>query len=80
MQLQCHDYLDGVIKKHELTRPDKEEDRMVHVRTNNANIEPVFFAYPAVKELDKIVAGLSKRRSRNMILWLKTASAIISGY
>ncbi|MGM0666152.1 MAG: DUF1015 domain-containing protein [Bacteroidota bacterium] len=55
------DYLDGVIKKHELTRPDKEEDRMVHVRTNNANIEPVFFTYPAVKEIDiivdKIVSG-----------------------
>jgi uncharacterized protein (DUF1015 family) len=49
------DYLSGIIKKHELTRPDKEEDRMVHVRANNANIEPVFFAYPAVKELDKIV-------------------------
>jgi len=49
------DYLKGVIKKHELTRPDKEQDRMVHVRTNNANIEPVFFTYPAVKELDSIV-------------------------
>jgi uncharacterized protein (DUF1015 family) len=49
------DYLHGVIKKHELTRPDKEEDRMVHVRVNNANIEPVFFAYPAVSELDAIV-------------------------
>lgn len=49
------DYLSGVIKKHELTRPDKEEDRMVHVRSNNANIEPVFFAYPAVRELDSIV-------------------------
>ena len=40
------DYLNGVIKKHELTRADKEEDRMKHVRVNNANIEPVFFAYP----------------------------------
>lgn len=40
------DYLNGVIKKHELTRRDKEEDRMKHVRVNNANIEPVFFAYP----------------------------------
>ena len=40
------DYLNGVIKKHELTRKDKEEDRMKHVRVNNANIEPVFFAYP----------------------------------
>jgi uncharacterized protein (DUF1015 family) len=49
------DYLNGIIKKHELTRPDKEQDRMIHVRVNNANIEPVFFAYPAVKEIDDIV-------------------------
>ena len=49
------DYLNGIIRKHELTRPDKEQDRMVHVRVNNANIEPVFFAYPAVKEIDEIV-------------------------
>ena len=44
----CHfeDYLSGAIKKHELTRPDKEEDRMIHVRNQKANIEPVFFAYP----------------------------------
>jgi uncharacterized protein (DUF1015 family) len=49
------DYLNGIIKKHELTRPDKEQDRMVHVRINNANIEPVFFTYPAVKEIDEIV-------------------------
>ena len=49
------DYLNGIIKKHELTRPDKEQDRMVHVRVNKANIEPVFFAYPAVKEIDDIV-------------------------
>jgi uncharacterized protein (DUF1015 family) len=49
------DYLNGIIKKHELTRPDKEQDRMVHVRVNNANIEPVFFTYPAVKEIDAIV-------------------------
>ena len=40
------DYMNGIIKKHELTRRDKEEDRMKHVRVNNANIEPVFFAYP----------------------------------
>ena len=46
------DYLNGIIKKHELTRPDKEEDRMIHVRVNNANIEPVFFTFRAVKELD----------------------------
>jgi uncharacterized protein (DUF1015 family) len=50
------DYLKGAIKKHELTRRDKEEDRMKHVRVNDANIEPVFFAYPAQTELDAIVA------------------------
>jgi uncharacterized protein (DUF1015 family) len=49
------DYLNNVIIKHELTRPDKEEDRMKHVRINNANLEPVFFSYPAVKEIDDIV-------------------------
>jgi uncharacterized protein (DUF1015 family) len=55
------DYLNGVIKKHELTRPDKEQDRMVHVRANNANIEPVFFAYPAVKDLDSIVKKIVRK-------------------
>lgn len=50
------DYLNGVIKKHELTRRDKEEDRMKHVRINNANIEPVFFAYPDNPQLDAIIA------------------------
>ncbi|MDR1645063.1 MAG: DUF1015 domain-containing protein [Tannerellaceae bacterium] len=49
------DYLDGRIKKHELTRRDKEEDRMKHVRINDANIEPVFFAYPDHPELDALV-------------------------
>ena len=50
------DYLNGVIKKHELTRKDKEEDRMRHVRVNDANIEPVFFAYPDNSTLDAIVS------------------------
>ena len=50
------DYMKGKIKKHELTRKDKEEDRMKHVRVNNANIEPVFFAYPDNREIDEIVA------------------------
>lgn len=50
------DYMNNVIKKHELTRPDKEEDRMKHVRATNANMEPVFFSYPAKKEIDTIVA------------------------
>ncbi len=49
------DYLNGIIKKHELTRKEKEEDRMVHVRINDANIEPVFFTYPGVDEIDEIV-------------------------
>ena len=49
------DYMSGKIKKHELTRKDKEEDRMKHVRINNANLEPVFFAYPDNPELDAIV-------------------------
>ena len=49
------DYLNGVIKKHELTRRDKEEDRMKHVRVNNANIEPVFFAYPDNAVLDGLI-------------------------
>ena len=52
------DYLKGVIKKHELTRNDKEEDRMKHVRITDANMEPVFFAYPAVAEIDQIVAAI----------------------
>ena len=50
-----NDYLDGTIKKHELTRRDKEEDRMKHVRVNDANIEPVFFAYPDNEALDKLI-------------------------
>jgi uncharacterized protein (DUF1015 family) len=50
------DYLTGKIKKHELTRRDKEEDRMKHVRINNANIEPVFFAYPYRADLEAIVS------------------------
>jgi uncharacterized protein (DUF1015 family) len=59
----CADYQNGIIKKHELTRPDKEEDRMVLTRYLNANIEPVFFAYKAVPEIDeivKLVVGKSK--------------------
>ena len=56
------DYMNGVIKKHELTRRDKEEDRMKHVRVNNANIEPVFFAYPAKDEINKIVAKYTQAK------------------
>ena len=50
------DYASGAIKKHELTRRDKEEDRMIHVRIQNANIEPVFFSYPDNAEVNAIVA------------------------
>lgn len=56
------DYMNGVIKKHELTRRDKEEDRMKHVRINNANIEPVFFAYPDNSVLDAIVARYTAQK------------------
>ncbi|MBR1928330.1 MAG: DUF1015 domain-containing protein [Paludibacteraceae bacterium] len=55
------DYMTGKIKKHELTRKDKEEDRMKHVRVNNANLEPVFFAYPHRDDIDQIVANIIKK-------------------
>lgn len=54
------DYMNGVIKKHELTRRDKEEDRMRHVRVTNANMEPVFFAYPDNPVLDSLVARITQ--------------------
>jgi uncharacterized protein (DUF1015 family) len=56
------DYMSGKIKKHELTRKDKEEDRMIHVRIQNANIEPVFFAYPDVDEMNQIVENIVKNQ------------------
>lgn len=56
------DYLTGKIKKHELTRKDKEEDRMIHVRIQDANIEPVFFAYPDNEEINQIVANIVKSK------------------
>ena len=56
------DYMTGKIKKHELTRKDKEEDRMIHVRIQNANIEPVFFAYPDVDEMNAIVENIVKNQ------------------
>lgn len=61
----CHfeDYLTGKIKKHELTRTDKEEDRMIHVRNQNANIEPVFFSYPANSEIDAIVSDVVTKQA-----------------
>lgn len=54
------DYVNGTIKRHELTRKEKEDDRMVHIRIQNANIEPVFFAYKDNAELDKIVSAKVK--------------------
>ncbi len=56
------DYLNGIIKKHELTRADKEEDRMKHVRITNANMEPVFFTYPSVPAIDAIVEDIVKNK------------------
>lgn len=57
------DYMNGNIKKHELTRPDKEKDRMIHVRINNANIEPVFLTYRSVDEIDDIVKSIAAGQS-----------------
>jgi uncharacterized protein (DUF1015 family) len=57
------DYVNKIIKKHELTRKDKEEDRMKHVRITNANVEPVFFAYPAVDEIDAIVNNIVRHEA-----------------
>lgn len=54
------DYFNNVIKKHELTRPDKEEDRKKHVRISEMNAEPVFFAYPAVAKIDQLVEEVMK--------------------
>ena len=54
------DYLDNVIRKHELTRPDKEDDRKKHVRVTNFNAEPVFFAYPDNKSIDMVVNRIIK--------------------
>lgn len=56
------DYFNNVIKKHELTRKDKEDDRMIHVNITNANVEPVFFAYPAHKEIDQMVDNIVKNQ------------------
>ena len=56
------DYMTGKIKKHELTRRDKAEDRMKHVRTNNANVEPVFFAFPDNKVLDNIIKTVTAEK------------------
>ena len=57
------DYMTGKIKKHELTRRDKEEDRMKHVRVTDANMEPVFFAYPDNRGLSKIMEKVADRKS-----------------
>lgn len=56
------DYMTGKIKKHELTRRDKEEDRMKHVRCNNANIEPVFFAFPDNDVLADIISRVTAEK------------------
>ena len=62
------DYASGKIKKHELTRKDKEDDRMIHVRIQNANIEPVFFSYKDNSELEAIVAGVAAGKSEYRFL------------
>jgi len=81
------DYLNDVILKHELTRPDKEEDRKNHIRVSNVNYEPVFFAYPAVAEIDAIVASVVKTPAEydfttddgiEHIFWVINEKAIIN--
>jgi len=57
------DYLKNIIKKHELTRPDKEEDRMNHIRVSNVNAEPVFFTYRDNSKIDAIVAKTIKNKA-----------------
>jgi uncharacterized protein (DUF1015 family) len=57
------DYLNNVIRKHELTRPEKEEDRKNHIRITNFNCEPVFFAYPDHEEIDRIINQIIKDRT-----------------
>ena len=59
----CQDYLDGYIKKHELTRPAKEDDRMVNMRHTNLNAEPVFFAFPDHAELNRIIETTVKNKA-----------------
>ncbi len=56
------DYLDNVIRKHELTRPDKEEDRKQHIRISGFHAEPVFFAYPDHREIDEIVSQVTSEQ------------------
>ena len=58
----CRDYLDGLIKKHELTRPDKENDRMRHIETLNAQTGPVFLTYRAAEDIDALVADVLKEK------------------
>lgn len=81
------DYTSGIIKKHELTRKDKEDDRMIHVRIQNANIEPVFFSYKDNAELNAIVAAAVAGPSEYRFvdengfgheLWLIEDDAVIS--
>lgn len=81
------DYAEGRIKKHELTRKDKEDDRMIHVRIQNANIEPVFFSYKDNSELNKIVADTVAKPSEFRFvdengfgheLWVVDDDALIS--
>src|SRR5690606_11223354 len=83
-----NEYLEGKIKKHELTRTDKENDRKNHVRISMMNAEPVFFAYPAVDELDDLVRDIKKSEPEYDFvaedgithrLWVVDEPAIVAG-
>ena len=71
------DYINGVIKKHENTREDKEQDRIRHVDATNAHTGPIFLAYRRQEELKRLVEQ-AKRRRLCMILYQRTVSA--TGY
>ena len=60
----CEEYLKGIVKKHELTRPDKEDDRVRHIETLNAQTGPVFLTYRARPELDKMFASVTNEEAR----------------
>ena len=74
------DYMEGRIKKHELTRRDKEEDRMKHVRINNANIEPVFFAFPDNEALEEVIRTVAAGEPEYDFTAPRRASATTSGW
>ncbi len=75
----CEDYLSGIIKKHEFTRPDKEDDRVRHIEALNSQTGPVFLVYRALRQLDELTAAHTGRKSLTLISPPPTASATLHG-